>query len=963
MLKVLPACLLMLVSFGELNAQYYIKGQEPASTKWLELKTQRGQRIIYPSDSDSISRKFGYYLDQVYRLKRDSLEINLKPIPAIIHPNSLLSNGFVSWAPKRMEVVSTTAYDNDPEPWLKTLTFHETQHVIQVESLDRGFFKGLSFLIGQQAQGIAVGFVPLWFIEGDAIYNETIHTLGGRGRDAGFYKYYRTHILSNNGRKFNYDKWLLSSYKDVIPNHYQLGYQIVGYTNLKYGSKVWSNTLKYISLKPFTIFPFYFGLKKQTGLSRQQLFDSTFSYLETMWEPKQCVENPKTINLIKNRVKKYVEFQFPYLINDSILLSFKKEPGRIPVFVSINTLSGKETILHHPGIVLGKVSYQNLFLIWAQYRAHPRWEYLNYGEIWIMNSESGQANRITKGTSYINPVFYNQHQILTIEHNPSGQSNLVLIDLNGNIIKSRKLPQGVEPKEIAVSTNGSFVVRGSTEEGTKFLLFKNILTAEEVVFGPLFRHISNISFAGESLFFIMSNGYKNDVFSLDLQTRRTFQITNSIYGVGDVSYYNDKELIISKFDINGYSPVKIIQTNDDSHPFNIEYKVKGLFQEDEAAVILPYNQIIDTLKFTQKKHQKVSKLFNFHSWAPLYYNPHELMNGQGTIYPGVSLFSQNLTSTALTTLGYSYNQTHGLHANFQWMGWYPVISAGVDVGNKYPIYIGGPNSLQKRTEETKVKYDILVTVPLRLSSGRFVSQLSPGVKYASSNDMVWNEAAGRYNKSLDNASAYLVLYSLQRMAHRDIRSKYGFYLYTTGGISPSQLKVIGRSTLIRSMIYFPGVAVNHSLLISLQHERHDTKKYFHSNSAYMPRGYSDLLYEKYQSVSADYTFPILYPDFRVGPLIYIKRIFLNAFYDKAILDQYIKIDENAYVKKAAIADSFGIEIYSDTHFFRTRYEFRLGYRVGVNKPGNVVFSSFLLSLNMNSIYGFLSNNQIVSLNL
>ena len=101
-----------------------------------------------------------------------------------------------------MEIVSTPSLDSDPEPWLKTLAFHETQHVAQVQQLNNGIFKGLSYLFGQQAPGAAVGFIPLWFLEGDAVYHETAATNGGRCRDASFYQVYRTHILSEDSSRF-----------------------------------------------------------------------------------------------------------------------------------------------------------------------------------------------------------------------------------------------------------------------------------------------------------------------------------------------------------------------------------------------------------------------------------------------------------------------------------------------------------------------------------------------------------------------------------------------------------------------------------------------------------------------------------------------------------------------------------------------------------------------------------------
>lgn len=952
---------LLTIAAGNLPAQYYVKGQEPVGTKWLELKTPSQVKIIFPEHADSLAFVYGKLLDRAYKFYWDSIVLKkFKPVPTIIHPGSVLSNGFVSWAPRRMEIVSTPDNDSDPLPWLNTLAFHETVHVAQVERLNQGFFRGLSFIFGQQAPGAAVGFVPLWFIEGEAICNETSQTLGGRGRDAGFYQYYRSHLIANNGSKYSYDKWLLSSYKDFIPNHYHFGYQLVGYANLKFGNQVWDKTLNYVANHPYTVFPFYFGFKKETGLSRKALYKSAFNHLDSIISHKQNIEYSYFKELkIKN--KRYSEYLFPYTQNDTTVVCYKKDIARIPEFVTINLSTGKEVSIYSPGVILGNVTYRNGYAVWTQYRVHPRWEYLSWAELWILDISTRKTKKITSKTRFFSPVFTPDGNLLTVEHSTSGKSNLVQLDRQGNRLTTLDLGVGFEPKEIAVSETGEVVVRASTENGVVLIGLTSLTDTPKIIWGPYYQHISNVKFVGNQLMFTMNYEHRSEIFYFNNQDYKTYMVSSSIYGINNFTYFNDSNIVVTNHSVKGIYPTIYQQTT----PVEIvvpKYS-KGLYENVNLGMIQENIYDSPLLEYNPKKHKAISNLFNFHSWAPFYFNPDDLINGETDIYPGVTLLSQNLTSTAVSAIGYSYSNTSGYHAHLQWMGWLPIISAGVDVGNSFPRYFGGTNDQLYDESSTRVESNVRVSIPLTISAGEFVTRIFPSAGYSFINNRVWNPIVSNYLSYHDVARFSLGFYSLKRLAHRDLRSPLGFYLFGSYVTQPSVNSLIGDSYIFKSSIYLPGILVNHSLLLTAQHEKHKLERYFNNNRASVLRGMPIYRYDWFNSLTLDYTFPFLYPDLSLGSLVYIKRIFLNFFSDNALFDSYVKIDQGSYSKKRVRFGSNGVELYSDMNFFRTRYEFRVGYRVGLVNGDNTPFHSILMSFNMNSIYGFTPNKSILQFDL
>lgn len=954
--------ILLIFSAGNAPAQYYVKGQEPATTRWLETKTPEHVRLIFPEYADSMALVFGKLLDRAYSYYWDSLSIQkrFKPVPVIVHPNSVLSNGFVSWAPRRMEVVTIPDNDSDPLPWLSTLAFHETAHVAQVVRLNQGFFRGLSYIFGQQAPGAAVGFVPLWFIEGEAIANETSLTLGGRGRDADFYQFYRSHLIANNGSKYTYNKWLMSSYRDYIPNHYHFGYQLVGYANMRFGKDVWNKTLTYVANHSYTLFPFYFGFKKQTGLSRKALYNSAFNHLDSVFTYKQKVEHDDFNDLhIKN--KRYSEYHFPHTLNDSTIVCYKKDIGRIPEFVAINLLTGKEVSIYSPGVVLGNISYGNGYALWSQYNAHPRWDYVSWAELWVLDISNRKARRITSKTRFFSPVFTPDGNILAVEHSPSGRSILVQLDRQGNRLTTMDLGVGFEPKEIAVSETGEVVVRASTEKGAVLIGLTSLTDTPKIIWGPYYQHISNVKFVGNQLMFSMNHEHRNEIFYFNEMEFKTYMVSNSIYGINNFTYFNDSAFVVTSYSAKGIYPT-LYQRNTPV-PINEPKYCDGLFEKANLSLL---EKKFDVPPFSEKiikRHKAISNMFNFHSWAPFYFNPDDLINGPSDIFPGITLLSQNLTSTAVTSLGYSYSNTSGYHAHVQLMGWLPVISAGIDVGNTFPKYYGGQNDQLYDESSTRVESSVRVSVPLTLSVGEYVTRISPGAGYSFVNNRVWNPVTGRYLTYHDAVRFSLGFYSLKRMAHRDLRSSLGFYFLGSYVTQPSVNTVIGDSYLLRSSVYLPGIMVNHSLLLSAQHEKHKHERYFNTNRAFELRGMPIYRYSLFNSLNVDYTFPLAYPDLSLGSLVYIKRIFINIFSDNALIDSFIKNEQGSYSEKWVRFGSNGAEIYSDMNFFRTRYEFRLGYRVGLVNGQNAPFHSVLVSFNMNSIYGFIPNRSLLQFDL
>ncbi|HOW39705.1 MAG TPA: hypothetical protein PL123_04110, partial [Bacteroidales bacterium] len=103
--------------------QYYETGQDPASVRWLQVKTDRF-RVIFPESYGQEGILFARSLDESFGQLRKVFPDKKFRIPVIIHSYSTESNGYVAWAPKRMEIYPAPDQSSIPLGTRTQLTLH-----------------------------------------------------------------------------------------------------------------------------------------------------------------------------------------------------------------------------------------------------------------------------------------------------------------------------------------------------------------------------------------------------------------------------------------------------------------------------------------------------------------------------------------------------------------------------------------------------------------------------------------------------------------------------------------------------------------------------------------------------------------------------------------------------------------------------------------------------------------------
>jgi len=385
-------------------------------------------RIIYPADFEANVQKLANTLQYVYEY--GTLTLNHKPrrINVILHDKSVVANAYSLWTPQRTEFFTCPSQNTYAQDWLEQLATHEYRHMTQMDKLNQGFTKALSFVVGQHSTIAVLGlFVPMWFMEGDAVCTETALSHSGRGRIPSFEMKSRAQILEKG--KFSFEKAQLGSSKDFVPDQYFFGYNFVSYTRKIWGAKAFQSAMDYAGKYPFMITPFNHGLKKITGLSKKKMYNLIWDTLAVQWKQQQQEITYSKSIAITEKPNIYTNYKFPRYINDSLIIAEKSGKDDICRVICVNN-KGKEKILFTPGFYTSEtISYvtgmfpseaknspgsyttDNISIskgrvCWAERNIDPRWAQRDYSVIKIYDVENDKISQLTKKTRYFAPYFF-----------------------------------------------------------------------------------------------------------------------------------------------------------------------------------------------------------------------------------------------------------------------------------------------------------------------------------------------------------------------------------------------------------------------------------------------------------------------------------------------------------------------------------------------------------------------------
>lgn len=938
-------------------SQFYSAGQDPFSVRWKQINTENFQ-VIFPDDYIHQATYIADVLEWAYEHGSKTLDHRPRKVSVIVHNQTVISNGFVSWAPRRIELYTNPPANNDAHDWMERLAIHELRHVVQIDKLNQGVTRLLSYVFGEQATGAMVAFLPMWFLEGDAVVAETALTHAGRGRVPAFEQELRAQVLEKG--IWSYDKALFGSYKHHVPNYYQLGYQLVAAARANHDASVWSGVVDHVARRPWTVAPFSRGMKKHIGYNKNQHYQNTFRDLDSAWTQQKKKHTYTQGQIVSPENKLYTSYNHAFWIDENTLVALKTGLRDIPAVVKIR--DGQEKLLFRTGWLFpNALHYASGKLVWNQLRPDPRWEHRSWSEIWVYDFEAQSRNRLTHQGRYFAPSLSpDGKKIAAVKTTSKGDNFLVVLDAyngytlwefqypgNDFIMQPAWHPSGNQIALIAVNPKGKRIDMVTPEDNS----LENILP-------PSHTEVSSPAFIGNHIIFTGGWSGIDQIFELDTETGKIKMIISPVFGaVNTQSSPEGEKIVHSDYSSSGYrlkvthvndlTPVPLKKTEDHSVGFH------KILSQQEDAVVNPSEIVRHDHRI--EKYDRFENLFHLHSWAPLYLQAEDEETGIGA-----TLLFQNKLSTSFATAAYQWDneqQTGKFSLDYSYHGWYPVIQLEASSGHRR-FYYTYENQIRNFLWNENI-FRLAFSVPLRFQQHAFFYGVTPVFRIGTTRVGKSRHTPTRifvsenqyfvfHENSFYTQEYRLLSYLQRRLVARDIFPRWGVVSDISYRHTPLGGTDMGSVWGSRGIGYLPGLFRHQGLRLSAayQEKTRGTRKpnsvnYTFGNVITYPRGFSSsqdriLDHRQLTSFTADYAFPLVYPDLSLPPLIYLKRLHAHVFTDFARATKYAD-PENPEMSLREDLLSYGFGITGDMHFFRFYAPVRLGVEIAFPENENVAY--------------------------
>jgi hypothetical protein len=896
--------ILLLPVFSSLETAAQTFGGTPPSQKWYQINTPAA-RIIFPKELKKPAAGVAFLVSALNDSTRHTLGDRQHQVNIVFHNLTIIPNAYVQLAPFRSEFQLTpdpNSFELGSLPWHETLAIHEYRHVQQFNNFRVGLSKAFYYLFGEEGLALANNLsVPNWFWEGDAVYQETLVSRQGRGRLPLFFAGYESLWLS--GKKYSWMKLRNGSLRDYTPDHYPLGYMLVAYGREKYGKDFWRKTAVEAAAFKGVFYPLQKSIQRNAGIPfrryRQQALDFFRSRLpDAAYQDSNARYGHQQPHFVADET-------FPAFTDSGHLVYLRSSYRQPPQFIRRDLGSGEETRIRFRAVSSDdQFSYRNQQLVYSAYEPDLRWGWRDYSVIRILNLQSGKDIRITRRTKYFSPDISPDGRLLVAVNYPeSGDCSLDLLNSASGTLMAR-LPNKENyyftfPKFF---TDKQLVSAVRNKEGEMCLMLIDIPSGKQTLLVPWSMHpIGFPSVRNGDIYFTRTENGSDRGFRI--RSGKIFaMLPQPVTGTYQINAGPGK-LAWSVFTAAGFH---LNYAEDDSlfsdDPLLFD-KNEKLSNRGVGSLADASFRITDTVPhpdYPVTRYSAAAHIFHLHSWRPFINDPDY----------SFSLVGENVLNTFESEIyaGYNRNEEYkSIGAGLNYGALFPYLNAGVEYRSDRSGYL-------RNTE--KIYWNELqayggLSVPLNLSRGRWLTSLESGMSFTYHR----NYFTGKYRDSLHapgygSLDPYISFSHQLQTARQQIYPSFAQVAWLQYNRAVSQLS--GDQWLASGNFYFPGLTPTHSLEFRAAIQQRDSLNQIRfSNGFPFSRGYSGENFFRMYRLAVNYHFPVAYPDWGFGNILYFLRVRANIFYDYTGVPFF---RTNGPAVQAAYR-SCGQEIYFDTSWW------------------------------------------------
>ncbi|MBR3287870.1 MAG: hypothetical protein IKI72_08655 [Bacteroidales bacterium] len=910
-----------------LYAQFYPSDAEPASTRWEYISTPQAD-LIFRQGRDREAQYMARTLMRIDTAVRKSLLQPLRRIPIVMHSQSMTSNGFVVWTPRRMELYTTPSPTQYAQNWLGNLAVHEYRHVAQISRLHDALPRTLKWMFGEQPTGLCSAFVPYWYLEGDAVVTETALTDAGRGRTAGFSQLYRAQLL--DGRRFTYEKSYLGSYKDAISSYYVLGYHLVSHLREETDNDIFGRQLYELGRKPYRM-----GLawKQTTGKRIRTWYEEATDSLLHVWQRQDLAVRPTRFTPFTQPQKTYTEYTAPQVLPDLSVVAVKRARDQVGLIVQIQP-DGSEKVLARPGeMTHDHIHYSAGKVIWNETVSDLRWRNISTSRLRLYDLETHQTRTVVRGTQLVSPVLSpDAGQVAAVSMDEGYRAVLtVLQTASGAEIFRAVHPSAFQLQSPAWSKDGRSIYVIALYENRKRI---EQYLPDTGTWRPLtgmstedFQHLRD---GGDCLLFDSPRSGITNIYALDYSDGTVQSLTSARFGAMQADRIDTTHLVYADFSADGYA---IVSARWRPQPALAAGgpAIYAAAVQAEHFNMADNRPVADTADFPVRRYRKAAHLLNVHSWAPFYVDYRDATTDlSGGI--GVSAVSQDLLGQMIAYGGYEHENSRNIvRAGFNYYGLYPVIEASVGYGKQLRVYETVFFKAAEPPTDAAWDFNLRTYTPLVFSRNAMTTTLTPLVQFKYNDGYYYNFEDHEFQRGAWEFAYSLRFSSVRRTTDAELSPRLGYALSGQFTHSPTEKDHFSRIGYARMQVFLPGLGRTHRVILEGGFQRQHVKKFVYSTGLDFPRGYDDNMASlRMSEFRLDYLMPLLHPDLSLGRPLYLKRVYADLFFDYArntTMKYRYDIWGLMLVHVPETLRSYGADLYFDCNFFRFYTPATVGLRL------------------------------------
>ncbi len=421
---------------------------------WEQASTEHFLFIYEPRDRPYVDELLGFAED-VYAKVTGFYGSYPKLVPCVLRGRIDEANGETLAFPGRIELWLTAPTDYflgaRSESWLRLLLTHEFTHFVH-QTMSTGFLHDLSLVFGRELEAYSVGFLPDWAVEGPAVYDETLFSQGGRGRNPLFEMY--TRAPAEDGSLFDLGQ---AAYLSPFPppsRVYVAGYALVSWLESAYGAGTFSRILD-----EYLQFPFFGpdnAIRKVTGKEPDTIFAEMRKAMTARWAPETAI--PAGELLTPERPGNWTHPQ----VTARGLYLYRRKPDAFPAVVRWDPASGTETVLVRAALTdaasFSATADGNVVWFASQTIDDSRQaEERSSSDILALEVPSGRVRQLTRGAHLWHPSVSPDGAALFAVQGSGPYSRLVSVDQRTGKVRALFSRAGANVYNPAVSPDGARV--------------------------------------------------------------------------------------------------------------------------------------------------------------------------------------------------------------------------------------------------------------------------------------------------------------------------------------------------------------------------------------------------------------------------------------------------------------------------------------------------------------------------